>query len=340
MTPAVLHVDRLRVEYAGSRRRRKGVVAVNDVSFEIKAGEALGIVGESGSGKTTIARAVLGLVPPSGGRVQLGEDDVTTRPAALRGVLSSRMQAVFQDPYTSFNPLRTVGQSLVEPVVALKGLSRAEAENRVTDLLVQVGLGGDALNRYPHVFSGGQLQRIAIARALAVGPSLVVCDEAVSSLDVSTQAQVLQLLDELRNRTQVAFMFIGHDLGVVRFISQRMIVLYGGEIMESGPSDAVTLTPRHPYTQALVAAAPVTDVEAQRRRRLARRMLLGNGTSDATLNGCAYASRCPHVAPVCVTRRPRRVEIGAVSVACHRYDPSSEHPDLLGEAVDSLAPDT
>jgi oligopeptide/dipeptide ABC transporter ATP-binding protein len=326
---SLLHIDALTVAYP-TRRRRPERPAVDSVTLAIAAGESVGLVGESGSGKTTIGRAVLGLVAPSGGQITFDGADITTLPAGKRGALAAQIQVVFQDPVGSLNPLRTVGQSLLEPVAELRQLSPEEMLSRVADVLERVGLPRDAMNRYPHQFSGGQRQRIAIARALAVEPRLIVCDEPVSALDVSTQAQVLNLFDRLRRDFGLSYLFIGHNLPVVRHVCQRLVVLYQGQVMETGPADVVTASPWHPYTQALVAAAPVADVAQQRQRRESRRLLLAAAKSTGrTDTGCPFAARCPHTAPVCNERRPAMVTIGPSGVACHRYDETSGHPSIV-----------
>ncbi|HWE67061.1 MAG TPA: ABC transporter ATP-binding protein [Acidimicrobiales bacterium] len=327
--PPLLEIEALTVVYP-SRRRHPTRPAVDRVTLAIAAGESVGLVGESGSGKTTIGRAVLGLVTPSSGRITFDGTDITAQPAGRRGPLSAQVQVVFQDPVGSLNPVRTVGQSLAEPMAELRQLPSEEALGRVAQVLERVGLPGDAMNRYPHQFSGGQRQRIAIARALAVEPRLIVCDEPVSALDVSTQAQVLNLFDQLRRELGLSYLFIGHNLAVVRHVCQRLVVLYRGQVMETGPADAVTDSPWHPYTQALVAAAPVADVARQRQRRETRRSLLTRArTTVPTDAGCPFATRCPYTAPVCIERRPATVTIGPSAVACHRYDETSGHPSLV-----------
>jgi peptide/nickel transport system ATP-binding protein len=272
---------------------------------------------------------VLGLVSPAEGRVTFDGTEVTHLPAGSRGALASEIQVVFQDPYSTLNPSRTVGQSLLEPIAAA-GTVSADTPQRITDLLSRVGLSGDVRDRYPRQFSGGQRQRIAIARALAISPRLIVCDEPVSALDVSTQAQVLNLLDELRREMGLSYLFIGHNLSVVRHVCQDLVVLFDGQVMETGPSDLVTETPRHPYTQALVAAAPVANVARQRERRELRRSLLrASPTPEATGTGCAFAARCPHAESVCLIRRPGLTRITSVpiEVACHMFEPGSGHSE-------------
>jgi oligopeptide/dipeptide ABC transporter ATP-binding protein len=324
---SLLEVDDLGVVYPVRGRQPPGRPAVDGVTFRIAEGESVGLVGESGSGKTTVGRAVLGLVSVRTGRITFDDSDLTGRRAGDRGALSAQIQAVFQDPMGSLNPVRSVGQSLTEPLAELGDVSRAEAHQRVVEVLDRVGLSSDAMDRYPYQFSGGQRQRIAIARALAVRPRLVVCDEPVSALDVSTQAQVLNLFDRLRRELDLSYLFIGHNLAVVAHVCQRLVVMFRGQVMETGPADRVTDNPLHPYTQALVAAAPVADVGRQRQRRDARHLLLARPDHQVPDDaGCPFADRCPHASMVCIERRPALVALDPSAVACHRYDPSSGHP--------------
>jgi len=259
----ILEVDDLGVRFRQSRR--KAFQAVEHVSLTVRPGETVGIVGESGSGKTTVGRAVLGLVAPSSGRILYRGDDITH---ATRGYRRQHVniQAIFQDPYGSLNPVIPVGETLAEPL-RLRGLDRREALARVQSLIDRVRLPADAVHRLPHEFSGGQRQRIAIARALATEPDLIVCDEPVSALDLSTQATVLDLLIELQRDTGVAYLFVSHDLAVVRHICHRVGVLFRGRIIEQGSAATVTSTPTHPYTQRLLAASPIADPARQAERR-------------------------------------------------------------------------
>jgi len=273
MTAPLLTVDDLVVEYPGKGFRAQPFRALKGVSLDILPGETMGLVGESGSGKTTLGRAVLGLAPVSGGTVTYDGRDISHLGRSARRALSSEIQVVFQDPYSSLNPSMTIEQILAEPLTA-SGVAGSEARTRVHDLLDQVGLPSDARSRLPREFSGGQRQRIAIARALALRPKLIVCDEPVSALDLSTQARVLDLFIDIQNRTGVAYLFVTHDLAVVRHISHRVAVMYKGEIVETGPADRVTSHPEHPYTQRLFMAAPVPDPDRQEERRTARRALL------------------------------------------------------------------
>lgn len=273
MNEPLLKVDDLVVEYPGKGFRAKPFQALKGVSIDIRAGETVGLVGESGSGKTTLGRAVLGLAPVTGGTITYDGQDISHLHRKERRALSSEIQVVFQDPYSSLNPSLTIEQILAEPLQA-RGVASSTAKTRVHDLLDQVGLPSNAAGRLPREFSGGQRQRIAIARALALDPKLIVCDEPVSALDLSTQARVLDLFIEIQERTGVAYLFITHDLAVVRHISHRVSVMFRGEIVESGEGDQVTAHPRHPYTQRLFMAAPVPDPDKQEVRRVERRELL------------------------------------------------------------------
>lgn len=265
----LLEVSDLRVTYPGRGFRARPHEVLHGVSLAVGQGETLGVVGESGSGKTTIGRSVLGLAAPSAGTVRFGGHDITHAGRKERRALSRDIQVVFQDPYSSLNPALTIGDILSEPLV-VQGTTPGEARQRVAELLDQVGLPEDAAQRLPREFSGGQRQRVAIARALAPAPRLVVCDEPVSALDLTTQARVLDLLIDIQRRTGVAYLFISHDLAVIRHISHRVSVVHRGDIIETGPAGDITTAPQHPYTQRLLLAAPVADPTEQRRRRAAR----------------------------------------------------------------------
>ncbi|TGY38614.1 ABC transporter ATP-binding protein [Microbacterium laevaniformans] len=273
MSASLLEVTDLVVEYPGKGFRAEPFRALKGVSLDIKPGETVGLVGESGSGKTTLGRAALGLAPVTAGTIRFDGQDISHLSRRERRALSSQIQVVFQDPYSSLNPSMTVEQILTEPLT-VAGVGSAEAKTRVRDLLDQVGLPADARSRLPREFSGGQRQRVAIARALALSPRLIVCDEPVSALDLSTQARVLDLFIEIQERTGVAYLFVTHDLAVVRHVSHRVAVMYRGEIVESGDGDQVTSRPQHPYTQRLFMAAPVPDPDKQEERRAARRAVL------------------------------------------------------------------
>ncbi|BCW82622.1 peptide ABC transporter ATP-binding protein [Paenarthrobacter ureafaciens] len=268
-TDALLQIEDLRVAFPGHGLRRKMHEVLHGVSLSVASGEVLGLVGESGSGKTTIGRAVLGLVKPTGGTIKFCSEDITHVTPGHRRKLAKDIQVVFQDPYSSLNPALTIGDILTEPLM-VQGATRTDARQRVRGLLDQVELPADASERLPREFSGGQRQRIAIARALAPEPKLIICDEPVSALDLSTQATVLRLLLEIQQRTGVASLFISHDLAVVRYVSHRVAVIYKGDIVETGPAGIVTSSPEHPYTQSLLLAAPVADPVQQKTRRIER----------------------------------------------------------------------
>jgi oligopeptide/dipeptide ABC transporter ATP-binding protein len=295
--------------------------ALDGVSLTVAARETVGLVGESGSGKSTVGRAILGLTPATSGTVFFDGRNITRASYRERQRLSTEMQVVFQDPYSSLNPTRSVGQTLRETMRAqAERRSSRAVDDRVTLMLSRVGLPRSAAERYPAHFSGGQRQRIAIARALMVQPRLVVCDEPVSALDLSVQAQVLNLLGDLQREFELSYLFIAHDLAVVRHLSHRIVVLYRGRIMEEGPAERVYSEPLHPYTQMLLQAAPVPDPVLQRRRRAERVSTEPRGTSPASGDACLFAPRCPHARDLCRTSRPVLEETGErVLVACHRW---------------------
>jgi ABC-type glutathione transport system ATPase component len=268
----LLSVEGLVVEYPGKGFRAKPFRALTDINVHIKEGETLGLVGESGSGKTTLGRAVLGLAPVTAGKIIFEGNDIGHASRKQRRVLSRDLQVVFQDPYTSLNPAMEIGAILAEPL-GIQGKTAAEAKQRIQELLDEVRLPPDSIHRLPREFSGGQRQRIAIARALALSPKLIVCDEPVSALDLSTQARVLDLFLEIQRDTGVAYLFVSHDLDVVRHISHRVAVMYRGEIVEQGPAEKVTRYPDHPYTKRLLLASPVPDPDRQAQRRVDRHRL-------------------------------------------------------------------
>jgi peptide/nickel transport system ATP-binding protein len=279
MTEKLLTVKNLHVHYASKRFRQPDFHALKNVSLEIAPGECVGLVGESGSGKTTLGRAILGLAPTTGGSIHFDGEDITQLSRRKRRALSASIQVVFQDPYTSLNPAMTVEDILSEPLTAA-GRSRKDARGRIAGLLDDVGLPNDSGQRLPREFSGGQRQRVAIARALALDPRLIICDEPVSALDLSTQSLILDLLIELQERTNAAYLFVSHDLEVVRHISHRVAVMYGGEILETGDAAVITSAPRNPYTQRLLLAAPVADPVRQAQRRAARHELIAASSAE------------------------------------------------------------
>jgi len=295
------------------------VKAVDDVSFHIKKGETFGLVGESGCGKTTIGRTILRAIPPTGGEILFRREDKVLEVSKLdRRELRTAwrdMQLIFQDPYSSLNPRMTVLSIISEPLICNKIASGQALRNRVMELMEIVGLDKRQLERYPHAFSGGQRQRIGIARALATNPSFIVCDEAVSALDVSVQAQILNLLMELQNKLGLSYLFISHDLGVIRHISDRVGVMYVGRIAELGPSHEIYSSPLHPYTEALLSAVPVPNPRAKAERIV----LEGDVANPAKLpEGCYFHPRCRYCKERCKEEHPDLRDMGnGRFVACH-----------------------
>jgi oligopeptide transport system ATP-binding protein len=290
------------------------VQAVDDISFEVASGETLALVGESGCGKSTTARAVLRLVEPTSGSVKFEGEEITKADRNRMRRLRREMQIIFQDPYASLNPRMTVRNILTEPF-KIHGL---DAGDRVQDLLEKVGLAPEHADRYPHEFSGGQRQRIGIARALVLQPKLIVCDEPVSALDVSIQSQVLNLLKGLQQNLGLSYVFIAHNLAVVKHIADRIGVMYLGKLVEVGHSEALYREPLHPYTQALVSAIPQPRPDRQRRRQ--RIVLSGDVPSAiAPPAGCRFHTRCPHVMDRCRVEEPLPRDVGGQAVACHLY---------------------
>lgn len=329
--PALLEVEALAVTYTAGWRKQP-VQAVDDVSFVVGRGETVGIVGESGSGKSTIGRAILGLVAPAAGRIVFDGREITRLSYRQRRRLSADLQAVFQDPNSSLNPTRTIGQTLGETLLAQGRKPRENVRRRVAEMLVRVGLSPDVAHRYPATFSGGQRQRIAIARALMASPTLIVYDEPLSALDLSVQAQILNLLRELQREFGLAYVFIAHDLAVVRHISHRVIVLYRGRVMEHGSADEIYSRPRHPYTQSLLAAAPVPDAHLQKQRRLTRVSARVASSDAAVAPGCPFAPRCVYAEDRCYATRPSSEMTPAGSeVSCHRWRELASAVDLPTE---------
>jgi peptide/nickel transport system ATP-binding protein len=300
--------------------------AVDGVGFELERGSTLAVVGESGSGKSTLARAALRLLPLAGGSLALEGRDITRlRGKALRRERRA-MQMVFQDPYSSLDPSSTVVNLVGEPLRVHLGLSGTARRTRVAELMDQVGLAPSAVDRYVHEFSGGQRQRIAIARAIAIDPGMVVLDEAVSALDVSTQNQILELLVELQRAKELSYLFISHNLAVVRWIADRTAVMYLGKFVEEGPAERIHTRPAHPYTKALLSAMPVPDPLVQRQR--ARTVLAGDPPDPADKpSGCPFRTRCPDAIGLCAEQVPEPVPVaGGGWAACHLVPSVPEQP--------------
>lgn len=327
---ALLDVRNLAVVF-NLDRHRPPLRAVDGISLRIAPRETVGLVGESGSGKTTIGRAILGLVPIAEGTVTFAGKDIAHAGHKERMRLSADLQVVFQDPYSSLNPTRTISQTLAETLRAQGEKDQARIAERAKYMLEHVGLPVEAGNRYPTHFSGGQRQRIAIARALMASPRLVICDEPTSALDLSVQAQVLNLLRALQDEFSLSYLFISHNLAVVRHVSHRIVVIYRGRIMEEGSSATVYSNPIHPYTRALLAAAPVPDPDKQRQRRTTR--LVRASEIVPPPESCPFAPHCPHAIEVCrTTRPPLEATPDGRLVACHRW------PELRGEESEVIDP--
>jgi len=316
----LLEVKNLRVEFPVRDRlfgRAKAFVrAVDDVSFSIAPGETVGLVGESGCGKTTLGRAILKLVEATSGQILLENEDITTLSNAGMRARRRKLQMIFQDPYNSLNPRLTISDVIGEALDIHELAETPEARRQIIGSLLQgVGLDPSHAGRYPHEFSGGQRQRIGIARALAVNPKLIVCDEPVSALDVSVQAQIVNLLQDLQRERGIAYLFIAHDLAVVEHISRRILVMYLGRIVEAGEAKAVCRAPKHPYTQALLSAVPVLNPDSKRKR------ILLSGDVPSPINppsGCPFHPRCPMAEPRCRAEVPSLRPLGPDRwAACH-----------------------
>jgi len=335
MNKVILKIENLSVRFpmGGSlfRKAKNYVNAVNDVSLEIAKGETLGLVGESGSGKTTVGRAIVRVNHPHKGSIILDEEELLGKSPKEMRPLRRKVQMVFQDPYSSLDPRQSVRQILTEPLITHNlPLKNSVGEDRVEELLTLVGLDPAFASRYPHQFSGGQRQRIGIARALAVEPELIICDEPISALDVSIQAQVVNLLESLKEKLGIAYLFIAHDLAVVKHISDRVAVMYLGGIVEIADSEELYRNPRHPYTRALLSAVPVPDANVEKLRQ--RTILKGDIPSPTNMPpGCAFNTRCPlreklGNPSICVEQRPQLVSIlnsKKHEVACHFQEENS-----------------
>ncbi|WP_376694510.1 ABC transporter ATP-binding protein [Wenzhouxiangella sp. EGI_FJ10409] len=342
MRKPVLQVRDLQVSFrvdTGSlfRHNYRSIRAVDGVSFDVYPAETLGIVGESGCGKSTLARALLGLQRPGHGEILwLGEDLVGASEETLRRK-RREIQLIFQDPQGSLDPRMTVGDIVAEPLKTFfPSMSRLQIRERVTGILKLVGLRADQINRYPHEFSGGQCQRVGIARALVVNPRLVVCDEPVSALDVSIQAQIVNLLKDLQRKLQLSLIFIAHDLSIVRHVSDRILVMYMGKVMELADRTSIYREPRHPYTRALIESVPIPDPVRERAR--ARRSIQGDMPSPLDPpSGCVFRTRCPFATELCAEKVPELEMLeGGQQVACHHHRdlPPSTAPDDETETAD------
>ncbi|MFB4161492.1 ABC transporter ATP-binding protein [Geomicrobium sp. JSM 1781026] len=320
----ILRVQNLKKYFpikGGVLKRTVGhVKAVDDVSLHIFEGETLGIVGESGSGKSTLGRMMMRLLDPTEGQITFNGVDISTIRQSKIRPLRKDMQMIFQDPYASLNPRMSVGEIIEEPMLIQKTGSSKERQENVISLLERVGLQQEARYKYPHEFSGGQRQRIGIARALSTRPKVIIGDEPVSALDVSVQSQVLNLMEDLQNDFQLTYLFIAHDLSVVKHISDRVAVMYLGRLAEVAPKDDLYANPLHPYTQALISAVPTTDIDEKRERII----LQGDLPSPANPpSGCPFHTRCPEAHERCTLERPEMTKMGEEHyVACHLYTQS------------------
>ena len=323
MSGDILKIEDLKVYYPvrkGMMGKTQYVKAVDGVSLNVHKGEVLGIVGESGCGKSTLGKAVCKLIPATDGNIVLNDMDIAKMSENQLRPLRKQIQMIFQDPYASLNPRMTVGEIIEEPMVIHNMGTPKERKAIVQDLIQTVGLKPDHIRRYPFELSGGQRQRIGIARALALNPEFIVCDEPISALDVSIQAQVINLLEKLQHERGFSYLFIAHDLEMVHHISHKIGVMYLGNMVEFGTSDEVYKTPLHPYTKALISASPVPDPELAKTKK---RILL-EGEVPSPLNppkGCPFAPRCPHCTERCNQEKPETYSIGNHKVACFLYAP-------------------
>ena len=321
MTEPLLRVSNLEKKFPIQRGMFKRTVghihAVDGISFEIAAGETLGLVGESGCGKSTTARLILRLLDPTAGEIFFDGKEIHAMTREEIRAVRKDMQIVFQDPYASLNPRMTVRQIVAEPLI-VHGMAKDDSDPRVDEMIELCGLSREFGNRYPHEFSGGQRQRVGIARALVTRPKLVVLDEPVSALDVSVQAQILNLLDDLRERFGFSYLFVAHDLSVVSHISARVAVMYLGKIVEIGTREEIFNNPKHPYTKALISAVPLANPKQERIRKTSRIVLTGDVPSPANPpSGCRFRTRCWKAQEACATTEPGLITLGKQQVACH-----------------------
>lgn len=319
----ILKVDHLKTYFdvtKGAFAKKQIVKAVDDVSFEVKENETFGLVGESGCGKSTLGRTIVKLYDPTAGEIEFDGQDIAKLKGKELKAYRKNMQMIFQDPYASLNPRMTVGEMIMEPMkIHHIYKTDAECEQRAKELLDIVSLKPDHIRRYPAEFSGGQRQRIGIARALAVNPKFIVCDEPISALDASIQAQVINLLKHIQKEMGISYIFIAHDLGMVKHISDRIGVMYLGHMVECGPSDDVYHRPLHPYTQALLSAIPIPDPDVAK----AKQRIILEGEIPSPINppaGCPFASRCPRATERCKQETPQSIQVGNRSVACFLYE--------------------
>lgn len=322
MSEAILRVENCCTWFDVTRglfAKKQIVKAVDNVSFQIFPGETFGLVGESGCGKSTLGRTIVKIYSPTSGKIFYKGEDISTLEGARTKVFRKQVQMIFQDPYASLDPRMTVGEIVREPM-DIHGLHTAkEREERVVELLQIVGLKPDHIRRYPHEFSGGQRQRIGIARTLALDPEFIVCDEPISALDVSIQAQVINLLEEIQKKMGISYLFIAHDLSMVKHISDRIGVMYLGHIVETGPSHLLYSKPLHPYTRGLLSAVPIPDP----RRAKERRRIALSGEIPSPINPkpcCPFATRCPNATEKCFQAMPPTVEVDGRQVACFLYE--------------------
>lgn len=302
----------------GFFNKKVGAVhAINNISFDIFKGETLGLVGESGCGKSTTGRCILGLIPVTSGSVKIDGSEITAASSKEMNNLRKRMQIIFQNPYSSLNPRMTIHEILREPyIIHEKNLSKKDIDKNILELLDMVGLQEGVLKRYPHEFSGGQRQRIGIARALALRPEFVVADEPVSALDISIQAQIINLIQTLKKELNLTYLFISHDLSVIKYVCDRVAVMYLGEIVEMAKTEDLYSNPKHPYTQALLNSVPVPDPEKNSAKKI---LLKGDLPSPVNMpSGCKFHTRCPHVMDICSKIHPEYTEISQTHIAnCH-----------------------